>query len=173
MLKDRGEALHLLSELGASTRLVHHVQLVGEAADLVLMRLQALGVACDVRLIEVGAALHDAGKVQHPQELSEPGTLHEQAGQAFLLSHGVEPEIARFCTSLAGWSLPEVTLEERVVALADKLWKGKRDADLELNVIDEVAKRLSVGRWDVFEPLDSTFESVAAYGAERLERSRI
>jgi hypothetical protein len=68
--------------------------------------------------------------------------------------------------------LPGVSLEERVVALADKLWKGKREPDLELNVIDEVAIRLGGSRWDVFEALDNTFEEIAAAGAERLELSR-
>lgn len=173
MLKDRNEAIRLLNELGATTRLVHHAQVVEEAADLVLLRLQTLGVSCDVRLIEIGAILHDAGKIQHPQELSEPGSLHEQAGQALLLSHGVQPEVARICASHATWDSPEVTLEERVVALADKLWKGKREADLELSVIDEVAARLGTSRWDVFEPLDTTFESIAAAGADRLEQSRL
>ena len=97
----------------------------------------------------------------------------EQTGQALLLSHGVQPEVARFCVSHAAWNWPDVSLEERVVALADKLWKGKRDSDLELNVIDEIAVRLSVSRWDVFDPLDSAFENIAAAGAERLEQSRL
>jgi putative nucleotidyltransferase with HDIG domain len=173
MLKDRTEALLLLKELGATTRLVHHAQVVGETADLVLLRFQVLGVSCDVQLIEVGAVLHDAGKIQHPQELSGPGSLHEQAGKEMLLSRGVQPEVARFCISHAAWDSPEVSLEERVVALADKLWKGKREADLELSVIDEVAARLGTSRWDVFESLDSAFESIAAAGAERLEQSRL
>jgi len=59
------------------------------------------------------------------------------------------------------------------VALADKLWKGKREADLELTVIDEVAARLGISRWDVFELLDSTFENIAATATERLEQSRL
>jgi putative nucleotidyltransferase with HDIG domain len=173
MLKDRNEAIRLLKELGATTRLVHHAQVVGEAADLILHRFQTLGVPCDIRLIEIGAVLHDAGKIQQPEELSGPGSLHEQVGQALLLAHGVQPEVARICASHAAWDSPEVALEERVVALADKLWKGKREADLELSVIDEVASRLGASRWDVFEPLDSTFENIAASGADRLEQSRL
>jgi hypothetical protein len=116
--------------------------------------------------------LHDAGEIQQPQELSQPGTLHEKAGEALLLSQGVRPEVARFCVSHVQWNLPGISLEERVVALADKLWKGKREPDLELDVIDEVAARLGGSRWDVFEALDNTFEKIAASGAERLELSR-
>jgi len=126
MLEDRNEALRLLSELGASTRLVHHAQTVAEVADLVAFQLQGLGIACDARLKQIGAVLHDAGKIEHPEELSRPGTLPEQAGQALLLSRGVQAEVARFCTSHAIWNSPEITLEERVAALADKLWKGDR-----------------------------------------------
>jgi hypothetical protein len=65
-----------------------------------------------------------------------------------------------------------VSLEERTVALADKLWKGKREAALELSIIDEIAERLGVSRWEVFERLDTAFEDIAAGGAERLEASR-
>lgn len=172
MLKDRNEALLLLNKLGATPRLVHHGQTVAEAAGAVTARLQSLGVSCDVRLIELGAILHDAGKIQHPQELSQPGVLHEEAGEALLLLHGVQPEVARFCVSHAQWNLPGISLEERIVALADKLWKGKRESDLELNVIDEIAARLGGSRWDVFEAIDNTFENIAASGAERLELSR-
>jgi len=172
MLKDRNEALLLLEKLGAAPRLIHHARTVSEAARAVSASIQNLGVTCDARLIELGATVHDAGKIQHPQELSQPGKLHEEAGEALLLCHGVQPEVARFCVTHAQWSLPTVLLEERVVALADKLWKGKREPDLELNVIDEVAARLGGSRWDVFASLDNTFEEIAASGAERLELSR-
>jgi hypothetical protein len=63
-------------------------------------------------------------------------------------------------------------MEERVIALADKLWKGKRDDQLELRLIDEVAGRLGVERWDIFEQLDSTFERIASDSSLRLEESR-
>jgi len=43
-----------------------------------------------------------------------------------------------------------VSFEERSVALADKLWKGKRESKLELLVIDEAALKLAKGRWELF-----------------------
>jgi len=61
--------------------------------------------------------------------------------------------------------------EERTLALADKLWKGKRDTDLELAVIDEAAIRPGVGRWNVSARLDLAFEGIAARADERLRRS--
>jgi len=47
-----------------------------------------------------------------------------------------------------------------------------REPLLELGIIDEIAERLGVSRWDVFERLDTTFEEIAAGGDERLQRSR-
>jgi len=173
MLESRADAHELLRSLGAPPRLIRHAELVGEAAALVLQQLQALGLTCDAKTIELGAALHDAGKILHPQELSESGSQHETAGERLLLEHGVQPTVARCCSSHGQWNLPDVSFEERTVALADKLWKGKRETDLELSIIDDVAKRLGISRWDVFESLDSTFEQIAANGTERLQRSRI
>jgi hypothetical protein len=65
-----------------------------------------------------------------------------------------------------------VSLEELLVALADKLWKGVRNSALEERVIDEVANATGRSRWDLFVELDSLFEEVAADGSSRLERSR-
>lgn len=75
--------------------------------------------------------------------------------------------------SHADWAGDGVTLEERLVALADKLWKGKREEALELRVIDDVAARSDATRWEVFAELDMLFEGIAAGAADRLERSRI
>jgi putative nucleotidyltransferase with HDIG domain len=166
------DAYALLHALGASKRLIHHARLVSQAADVLLVEVKSLGVPIDVRVVHFGAILHDIGKIRHQQELSEPGSLHEQAGEAMLLERGIDPAIARCCASHGAWNSPGVSLEERVVALADKLWKGKRETGLELLVVDEIATRLMVTRWDVFERLDTVFEEIAAGGSERVEQSR-
>jgi hypothetical protein len=89
-----------------------------------------------------------------------------------LLAHGLQPEIARCCASHGAWHLPNVSLEERAVALADKLWKGKRESDLELSIIDEIATWLGKSRWDIFERLDCAFEEIAADGFNRVQASK-
>jgi len=172
MLTSRADADGLLERLGAPKRLIRHAHYVSDAANSLIFQFQALDVPLNAVAVELGAVLHDAGKIAHPQELAEPGVMHERAGEALLLAHGVQPEIARCCWSHGVWNLLDVSLEERIVALADKLWKGKREADLELLVIDETAERLAVSRWDIFEKLDSAFEEIAAGGSERLEHSR-
>jgi hypothetical protein len=72
----------------------------------------------------------------------------------------------------AAWNDPRAGIEDRLVALADKLWKGKRDNDLENALTREIA--LAVGReaWEVFDVMDKVCDSIAARGPERLERSQ-
>lgn len=89
-----------------------------------------------------------------------------------LLEAGVSPKLARSCVSHARWADEGVTLEERLVALADKLWKGKRETALEELVVEEVARRSGGDRWSVFTSLDEAFETIAAGADDRLARSR-
>ena len=82
----------------------------------------------------------------------------------------VEGRVAKV---LATYSAADIKrLEKLLVALADKLWKGVRVADLETRVIDALATRAGEDRWSLFVPLDDAFEQIAAGGIERLQRSR-
>jgi hypothetical protein len=164
-------ALVVLTDLGAPARLLRHAELVGEAAEGLLRAVAALNIVVDGEIVAAGAALHDAGKIVHPAELSAPGHLHEAAGERLLLGHGVAPAIARVCRSHAQWASMDPSFEELLVALADKLWKGVRHGELEERVIAEAATRLGAPRWEVFVALDAAFESIAASGDARLARS--
>lgn len=165
------DARTLLVELRAPQRLLRHAELVGEAANLLLARLRDLGVVVNEDLVRLGAALHDVGKIENPREFDHPGSDHEPAGEHLLLAHGVAPEVARMCLTHARWDAMPVSLEELLVALADKLWKGARKPALEQLVIDRVAAALGKARWDLFVELDTLFEEIAADGARRLEQS--
>lgn len=171
MALDRERALRLLMELGAPDRLVTHARLGGEAGDALVERLSAMGVVLESELIHAGIVLHDAGKVRHPNELDAPGERHEAEGERMLLERGVDPSLARVCRSHAQWRAMDCSLEELLVALADKLWKGVRSGALEERVIDAVALRLGRSRWEIFVALDDLFEKVASGGDERLGRS--
>jgi len=170
---NRHEALVLLREIGAPPRLYRHAELVGETADLLLAGLKRFRVQIDEDYVRVGAVLHDAGKSLHPAELFGPGHNHEPDGERLLLSHGVTPEVARVCRSHAQWDTMAETLEELLIALSDKLWKGVRVARLEQLVIDRVAQSLQMDRWDCFTELDALFEDVAATSNSRLARSDV
>jgi hypothetical protein len=166
------DAHDLLRRLGAPPRLLTHVCLVGEVAEGILAQLARIGVYPDASLVGLGVAVHDAGKILYPSELDGGGSEHEPAGERLLLDHGVDPKVARCCMSHARWHEMDCSMEELLVALADKLWKGARNAELERRVIEAVATKLGKDMWEVFVELDTCFEEIAAGGAERLERSR-
>jgi hypothetical protein len=173
-LEDPADALRLLVALGAPQRLVRHHQLVVEAASLLCKKVrEGFGVAFHAEAVLLGAALHDAGKIVFPEEMRAPGHKHEQAGQSLLIERGVTPELARFCVTHASWDEPERSLEDLLVALADKLWKGKREQELEARVLAMLATRARREPWEVFERLDTICEEIAADGASRLARSMI
>ncbi|MFZ6676728.1 HD domain-containing protein [Undibacterium sp. Tian12W] len=172
MLNTTTDAYQLLSTLGAKERLLTHVKLVGEAADLLIAQFEDMGLAFDANLIRLSAAIHDAGKILHPNELDGPGSLHEPAGEKMLLEQGVQSIVARCCVTHAQWQGEGLSLEELAVATADKLWKGKREAELEMKLIQAIALQKQVEHWDIFTTLDDVFETIAAGGSDRLERSR-
>ena len=163
--------MRLLNRLGAPARLIQHLELVGEAGEQVISKLEELGVQFDKSFVQVGIAIHDAGKILHPKELSEGGNLHEASGEKLLLEQGVEEKVARCCRSHSKYNCMSVSFEELLIALSDKLWKGRREPELELQVIDAVAEKLKTDRWSVFDTLDSCFESIASTGDTRLSRS--
>lgn len=167
----REQARKLLSRLEAPKQLVRHGELVEESAKKLTDAIERLGVSVDVDFVRAGALIHDVGKIEFPRELYQAGRDHECAGERLLLANGEEADLARVCRSHSAWDSPENSLEELLVALADKLWKGKRVDDLELRVIDGVADRMSSGRFEIFTHLDAVFERVAANGQRNLERS--
>jgi predicted hydrolase (HD superfamily) len=167
----RAEAKALLRSLGAPDHLLRHVDLVGEAADQILAELQANSIKVNEQFIQIGVALHDVGKIEHPSEMTAPGNNHEPTGEQMLLAAGASPEIARVSMSHARWSQMPVSLEELIVALADKLWKGVRVPELESMVITECASRSKRDYWQLFVGLDSSFEQIADHGSDRLARS--
>ena len=89
-----------------------------------------------------------------------------------LLEHGVAPNVARFCWTHAAWTQSEMTLEDLLVAAADKLWRGKREAELEQRLVSTIATASGVPDWEAFSQVDEIFAQVAADGDERLERSQ-
>ena len=171
MPNSREEAFNLLEKLGAPEHLKTHVTLVGEAADLLIDALKELRVEIDYEFIRTGVAIHDIGKITHTNEMTGPGSEHEPEGEKMLINNGVSPKLARVCMSHARWDKMDCSFEELVIALSDKLWKGKRVESLELEVVDRAANILQKERWDIFPELDLKFEEIASGGHERLQRS--
>lgn len=171
LVRTPDDAFAFLDDLGAPRRLVLHHELVVEAARELVAGVARITTSFDTHLVLLGAALHDAGKIFHPQELDHPGSNHEPAGRDLLHSHGLT-DLARFCITHASWSAGDTPLEDLLVALADKLWKGKRVADLERRVVDRLCSTAAIDFWNAFVIADDLFERIAARGDERLARSR-
>jgi HD domain len=169
----RSEAIALLQHLAAPAHLLRHVELVAEAGDALILALQKCAVEIDSQFVQVGVVLHDVGKIAHPNELFEPGNHHETIGEQMLLNAGVTPAMARVSLSHARWAALPVSLEELLIALSDKLWKGVRVTELETRVITEAAARSKREYWTLFMALDGCFEDIADAGAERLARSHV
>ncbi|MBO6937649.1 MAG: HD domain-containing protein [Deltaproteobacteria bacterium] len=121
----------------------------------------------------LGAALHDCGKLLHPAEMSAAGHAHEASGRRMLETAGFHDEVARAAVTHAQWDRPPAELEDRLIALADKLWKGKRDTELEAHLLNELAESTGKAAWEVFGVLDELCERIAADGPERLRRSNV
>ncbi|WP_323747891.1 HD domain-containing protein [Catenulispora rubra] len=160
-------AVEVLRAVGAPPRLVAHLRAVHDVAAQLVAWAAERGLPVDAEAVLFGAATHDIGKALHPAELSGPGAEHEAAGRDLLLRHGISPELAKFAAGHARWDA-DTTLDELLVSLADKVWKGKRVAELE----DLVAARLvaASGReaWEEFLELDAVLSVVGEGADERL-----
>jgi hypothetical protein len=166
------DGIALLRSLGASPWLVRHHELVVEAAVSICDALEkGLSARFDRDKVLLGASIHDAGKIVHPEEMSAGGNRHEVAGNELLVRSGVPAAIARFCITHAAWDGPDCSIEDALVALADKLWKGKRDEALEKFLVATLATQAKLEQWEVFDRFDAICDAIAADGPARLSRS--
>lgn len=147
----------LLKSQQAPDRLIKHHQLVVEAAEEIVSGLKKSfpNLNCNYQQVLIGSAIHDAGKIFFPNEISGSGNDHELAGEKHLLQLGIPLHIARFCRTHAHWQDANNTLEDLLVALADTLWKGCRNEELENDelenlVITKISSSVSEDFWDIF-----------------------
>ena len=152
------ESLDAAPRLGAHLRAVHDVAC--ELVDWVATNYG--GVEVDREAVLFGAATHDIGKVVHPEELSGPGSAHEQDGYQLLIERGVSEELARFARTHASWTESGVGLGDLLVSLADKIWKGKRVPELEQLVVQRLAAASGEEPWQVFMSMDDELTRITA-----------
>ena len=130
----REEALNMLKLAGCPPEVIRHCE---DAASLALRIAKAClrsGIEVNLRLVEVGALLHDIGRsrthgIGHVfvgAELAREAGLDESIVR-IILTHtgGLRPEVAE----QFGWppgSYEPVSIEEKIVAYADKLVEGGR-----------------------------------------------
>jgi HD superfamily phosphohydrolase YqeK len=160
----------LLQQVSAPPRLAAHLRAVHDVAWRLTEAITAMcpTLRFDREEVLFGAATHDIGKTIHPTELSQPGTLHEQAGYNLLIESGVENRLARFAANHSTWTTPGISTEDLLVSLADKIWKAKRVPDLEDRIIHRICDTSGESRWHVFMNLDDLLDRIAQDADARL-----
>lgn len=144
------EALTLLKKLGCDDSLLRHCRAVAEVAAEIAAQCLKRGAKVDVGIVKIGALLHDMGRIR------THGIEHGVVGGSIARGLGLDPTIVSIIERhvLAGISREEAeefglpprdyiprTLEEKIVAYADKLINGSRRLPIE-RFIGSVARWL-------------------------------
>ncbi|WIG58459.1 MAG: hypothetical protein OJF49_001205 [Ktedonobacterales bacterium] len=161
----------LLDTFAASPRLVAHLTLVHDVACTLIARLDEIwpSLTYDRDAVRIGTAIHDIGKIQHPEELSAPGNKHEAAGESVLLAHGFPAIDARFARTHGQWeTTPNATLADLLVVWADNLWRGKRNESLEAAICQEIVRQTNETQWQAFLALDDIATAITADADARI-----
>ncbi|MFX0039814.1 MAG: HDIG domain-containing metalloprotein [Promethearchaeota archaeon] len=138
ILPDRYFALDLLKMLKVPLSVRRHSEKVADKAIEIAHKIKKVKV--DVNLVEIGALLHDIGRVK------THSFKHALIGGKILKQRGFSNKLARICeTHILGGldkedarrvGLPEKnyipsTLEEKIICLADKHMAGTREVTIQ------------------------------------------
>lgn len=130
----RERALQALRDAGCSPEVIQHCLAVERLASEISREIRGNGHLIDPELVRIGALLHDIGRAR------THGITHGVVGGEILRSEGLG-EFAGFAENHLGAGIPareakkaglperdfvSRTLEEKVVAYADKLIEGNR-----------------------------------------------
>jgi uncharacterized protein len=138
-------ALRLLSEIGCSERVIAHCKAVSALAVKFAEACEKKGLDVDVDLVEVGALLHDIGRskthgVNHVivgVEIAKSLNLPESI--VSIIERHVGGGITADEAKELGWPVKDYvpkTLEEKLVAYADKLIEGLRVVPIEKTLLN-------------------------------------
>lgn len=137
ILPDRDFALDLLKRLKVPLSVRRHSEKVADKAIEIALKIKKAKI--DINLIEIGALLHDIGRVK------THSFKHAVIGGKLLKQRGFSDKLARICeTHILGGldkedaknvGLPEKnylpsSLEEKIICLADKHMAGTREVSI-------------------------------------------
>jgi len=143
-------ALTFLSEVGCSERVIDHCKAVSALAVKFAKACESKGLTVDVNLVEVAAILHDIGRskthgVDHAVvgvEIAKSLNLPEHIGSIIEchIGGGIDADEAKKLGLPIKDYFP-TTLEEKLVAYADKLIKGSSVVSIE-RTIEQFSSKL-------------------------------
>lgn len=164
------EIKKILENYNSPERLSRHLRIVSHTTSRLLAELSKewSQLKFDKGLVQFGAMTHDIGKVILQEEIYAPGKEHEQAGKDLLIQHGYSEEQSRFAYTHGNWKNETVRFEDLLVALADKIWKGKRVAELEEKVCALISNQLELDYWEVYQTLEPILDEIGLAAQERL-----
>lgn len=125
-----------------------------------------IGNCCEK--IKFGAAIHDIGKSIHKNELSNPGNKHENDGYDLLIKMGITDEYAKYAKIHSKWN-ENSEIEDLIVSLADKIWKGQRNQELEDLLVNKVSNLINKEHWEIFLIMDNIIQEIAEDADKRLK----
>jgi len=162
--------LQILEKLNASSRLIKHLRIVHSVAFELIQRLKEEfpSVLIDEHLVLFGAATHDIGKVEVREELFKAGKKHESIGVKILLNLGFSEKEARFAKTHGNWYNENLALEDLLISLADKIWKGKRINELEEIICQKLSESIGINYWDIYPKLDSILDKLSINADKRI-----
>jgi len=144
------KAVNLLSEVGCSKKVIAHCKAVSALAVKFAETCEKKGLNVDVNLVEIGALLHDIGRSK------THGVDHAAVGVEIARSLNLPESIVSIieCHIGGGIAADEAkelglpikdyfpkTLEEKLVAYADKLIEGSRVVSIE-RTIEHFSRKL-------------------------------
>ncbi len=147
-LPTRKEALGFLVEAGCSPEVAKHAKAVAGLAVEIAEACRKKGLKVDIPLVEAGALLHDIGRskthgVNHVIEGVEIAKVFGFPEPiVFIIERHVGGGISKDEAERLGWPVKDyipLTLEEKIVAYADKLIEGSRRVPIE-KVIEKFSR---------------------------------
>lgn len=115
------DALALLHESGLPDHIIQHSITVAEKAVEIAQKIRAAGHVVDIEVVELGALLHDIGRVQ------AQGLPHAAHGGKIIRQHGFSDAIAHIAETHSLNDLLPETIEEKIVCYTDKIIKGTQE----------------------------------------------
>lgn len=149
-LPTREQALQFLRESGCSKNVIKHCEAVTELAVEIAKACVEKGLKVNLELVEIGALLHDIGRAKtHSVHHAVVGmqiakTLNLPKSIIAIIKRHVGGGITADEAKKLGWPkdvyIPQ-TLEEKIVAYADKLIEGSKRVPIE-KTMEKLSKEL-------------------------------